>query len=154
MIAILDKKGLSGLVKLLIDIIFLVGIGIYLSLPLTLKWYFGLISRISNENYYFLLGFLYLNGAFYIAMVYQMKKIFKTLNNKNPFLRENVQSFRQIAVFSIFSALTYVVKIFFYNSILTVIVSAIFIMIGLFSLIMSEVFNEAVYVKEENDMTI
>lgn len=154
MIEILDKKGLSGIVKLIIDIVFIVGISIYLSLPFTLKWYFGLISRFGSENYYFLLGFLYLNGAFYISMVYEMKKIFKTLNRRNPFLRENVKSFKLIALLAFASATTYFIKIFLYNSILTIIVAATFLMIGLFSLIMSEVFNQAVYVKEENDMTI
>ena len=44
---ILDQKGFSGIVKYILDLIFIGGIGILLSLPISLKWYLGLMD---NEN--------------------------------------------------------------------------------------------------------
>jgi len=48
----------------------------------------------------------------------------------------------------------YVVKTIFYISFLTVIIAMVFIIAGLFCTILSEVFRQAVIVKEENDLTI
>jgi len=54
---ILGEKGLSGLVKRILELILLGGAGIFLSLPLSLKWYLNSVIPGSTENYYFLLGF-------------------------------------------------------------------------------------------------
>ena len=61
---ILDQKGFSGIVKFILDLIFVGGIGILLSLPIALKWYLGLMYTRTSENYYFLLGFLFVYFCF------------------------------------------------------------------------------------------
>lgn len=151
---IIGEKGLSGIVKRLLDLIFLGGIGIFISLPWSLPWYMETIYRDSNENYYFLLGFLYISGFVCLVLVNEVRKIFKTLNRRNPFMMDNVKSLNRIAVSCFLIAAAYVVKIFFYNSVLTVILTMVFIIAGLFSIVLAEVFRQAVEVKEENDLTI
>lgn len=151
---ILDQKGFSGIVKHILDLIFLGGIGIFLSLPFALKWYLGLMYTRTSENYNFLLVFLFITGIFALLVVNEIRKLLKNLNKRNPFIISNVQSLNRIAVSCLIIAACYVVKIIFYNSFLTIIVTMVFIITGFFSIILAEVFRQAVLVKEENDLTI
>ncbi|MCX7921592.1 MAG: DUF2975 domain-containing protein [Clostridia bacterium] len=151
---ILGERGLSALVKYLLDCIFLGGIGIFLGLPYLVRWYLELLNVQSGKVYYFLLGFLYITGLFSLLIVNEIRKIFKTLNRRNPFMMDNVKSLNRIAAASFIIAAAYVVKIFVYNSFLTIIIMMVFTIAGFFSVIFAEVFRQAVMVKEENDLTI
>ena len=151
---IIGEKGLSGIVKRILDLIFLGGIGIYISLPMSLEWYISTIYRDSDENYYFLLGFLYVTGLVCLVLVNELRKIFKTLNRKNPFMQDNVKSLKRVGSTCFIIAASYIVKIFFYNSVLTAIITMVFIIAGLFAVVLAEVFRQAIEVKEENDLTI
>ena len=152
---ILGEKGLSGIVKHLLDLIFIGGIGIYISLPVSLKWYFQRTHDGTDISiYYFLLVLLYVTGALALIIVNEIRKIFKTLNRRNPFMMDNVKSLNRIGIASFLIAFFYIFKIIFFNSILTVIVVMVFIIAGFFSIILAEVFRQAIAVKEENDFTI
>jgi len=70
---ILDQKGFSGLVKYILDLIFIGGIGILLSLPIALKWYLRLLYTRTSENYYFLLGFLFVTGILALTVVNEIQ---------------------------------------------------------------------------------
>lgn len=149
---IIGEKGLSGYVKLLLDAVFIGGIAIFLTLPWCLKIAFDLIKN--DENYYFLLVFFYFTGVFALSLVYEMRKVFKNINKRNPFIIENVKSFKHMSVASFIISVAYIVKVIFFPSILTIIMTMVFIIAGFFLLILSEVFYQAVIVKEENDLTI
>lgn len=151
---ILDTKGLSGIVKLLLDTIFIGGAGIFISLPVSLKWYINTIHGVEGENYYFLLGFLYVTGFLALLILYETRKIFQSLNQRNPFTMRNVKSLRHMAFASFVISISYVVKIIFFITIFTVITGMVFVMAGVFLIILSEVFHQAYIVKEENDLTI
>ncbi len=151
---VLGEKGLSGVVKLLLDVVFVGGLSIVVSLPLCLKLAFDLIKSTFDENYYFLLAFLYLTGIFALKLVYEIRKVFKNLNKRNPFIIDNVKSLKSMAFSSFIIAAAYGVKVIFYPSILTIILAMVFIILGLFLIVLAEVFHQAVIVKEENDLTI
>ena len=151
---ILDQRGFSGIVKYILDFIFIGGVGILLSLPIALKWYLGLMYTRTSENYNFLLGFLFVTGIFALVVVHEIRKLLMNLNKRNPFIMDNVKSLNRIAVSCLIVAACYVIKIIFYNSFLTIIVTMVFIIAGFFSIILAEVFRQAVIVKEENDLTI
>lgn len=151
---ILDQRGFSGLVKHILDLIFVGGIGILLSLPIALKWYMGLMYTRTSENYNFLLGFLFITGILALAVVNEIRNLLKNINKRNPFIRANVKSLNRISVSCLLIAACYVIKILFYNSFLTIIITMVFIITGFFSIILAEVFQQAVIVKEENDLTI
>jgi len=151
---IIGKNGLSGYVNIFLNLVFFGGIGIYISLPFSLNWYLDYLNVSADGVYYFLLGFLYVTGLFCLAIVYELKKIFKTLNRMNPFMMDNVKSLKNMAICAFLISASYIVKIFVFNTFLTMIIAMIFIIAGLFSLILSEVFMQAVKFKEENDLTI
>lgn len=69
-------------------------------------------------------------------------------------MMDNVKSLKHIAVASFVISAAYVVKIFVFNSFLTIILAMVFVIAGFFSIILAEVFRQAVEVKEENDLTI
>lgn len=154
MFSIIGEKGLTGIVKRMLDLVLIGGAGIILSLPVSLKWYFNTIYRINNESYGFLMGFLYVTGVLCLVIVYEMRKIFKTINKRDPFIAENVRSLKRMAVASFAIAICYIVKIFLFNSFLTIIIAMIFTIAGLFTIILAELFRQAVQYKEENDLTI
>ncbi|MFT8392324.1 MAG: DUF2975 domain-containing protein [Sporolactobacillus sp.] len=151
---ILSQKGLSQWVKYLLDLIFIGGLLIFLSLPLAIRWYVTLLPEESTENYDFLLPFLYITGIFALIIVFELRRIFRQLNQRHPFIMENVRSLKHMAIASFLIAFCYGIKIICFNSFLTMIIAMVFIIAGLFSLVLSEVFLQAVQVKEENDLTI
>ena len=151
---ILGKKGLSGLLKIILDLVFVGGILIFASLPITLKWYFNVINRIGNESYIFLMLFLYLTGFFCLLIIQELRQIFKNLNLKTPFIMSNVKGLERMAISSFVISAAYFVKVACFNSFLTIILAMVFIVAGLFCIVLAEVFRQAVQVKEENDLTI
>ncbi len=152
--AILGERGLSGIVKRLLDLVFIGGIGIYAGIPIVLKWYMGFIYSRSSESYPFLMVFLYVTGLACLWAVYEIRKIFKTLNRMNPFMTDNVKSLNRLAVACFVMAAAYIVKIICYPSFLTVIVAMLSVIGGLFLVVLAEVFRQAVKAKEENDLTV
>ena len=151
---ILDGKGLSGIVKRFLDLVFFGGIAITVALPFLLKWYIDVFRGSITEKYWFLLPFLYLTGILALAILHELRRIFGTLNRRDPFLMQNVKSLKHMA-FSAFSiSALYIAKIIFFNSFLTIIMAMVFVIAGFFGLILAEVFRQAVIVKEENDLTI
>jgi hypothetical protein len=151
---ILGEKGLSGYIKKLLILVLAGGLCIILSLPYSLNWYINDLRNYNPEIYYFLLGFLYYTGILCLWIVFEMNKIFKTLNRKNPFMMDNVISLRKMSLAAFLITAAYIIKIIFYNSFLTIIITMIFIIAGLFLIILAEVFKQAVEFKEENDLTI
>lgn len=151
---ILDEKGLSGIVKRFLDLTFFGGIAIIVALPFLLKWYIDIFRGSITEKYWFLLPFLYFTGILALAIIYELRRIFSTLNRRDPFLMQNVKSLKNMALSAFVISALYIVKIVLFNSFLTIILAMVFIIAGFFGLILAEVFRQAVVVKEENDLTI
>ncbi|MDP4179262.1 MAG: DUF2975 domain-containing protein [Bacillota bacterium] len=151
---IIGKKSLASYLKIFLDLVFFGGLIIFIGLPFFLKWYVNILKSSYHENYYFLIVFLYFTGFFALYLFHEVRKVFKTLNRKNPFMMDNVISLKRISICCFIISFAYIIKIFFYNSILTMIITMIFIIGGLFIIVMAEVFKQAVEYKEENDLTI
>ncbi len=151
---ILDKNGLSGIIQRFIELMLIGAILIILGLPFVLRWYISLLKGNTSELYAFLLPFLYVTGILAAIIVYELRRVFITLNRMDPFRMDNVRSFKTMAVCCFLIAAAYAVKIFTFNSFLTIILFMVFIIGGFMLLILSEVFRQAVIVKEENDLTI
>lgn len=69
-------------------------------------------------------------------------------------MMDNVKSLNRVGWACFIIAAANILKIFLYNSVLTAIITMIFIIAGLFSIVLAEVFRQAIEVKEENDSTI
>ena len=97
---------------------------------------------------------LFLSGVCAVYIIWQLRKLFKTLLGGNPFVMDNVNCFRKMAVASFLIAVIFAVKSmisFTYGAAIIVIVFAVAM---LFCLTLKDVFKQAVYYKEENDWTV
>ncbi|WZL72986.1 DUF2975 domain-containing protein [Clostridiaceae bacterium 35-E11] len=154
---VLGKHGMSGFVEWIIYGIFIGGMGIWLSLPWSLPWVIKTIKpQYANDNafFYFMLVFLYITGVFALWIVWEIKKFFRSINQNTPFIYENVDAFKKIGYCSFIIACCYIVKIITYPTILTIVITMIFMIAGCFGIVVAEVFRQAVDAKCENDLTI
>lgn len=151
----LGEKSLSSIVKLLLDLIYIGGILILLSLPYLLNWFLTLNGYyVSTKIYYFLFVLLIVTGILALVIVNEIRKIFNTLKRKDPFKMDNVISLKRMGISAFLISFFYIFKIIFFNSFMTVIIVMVFIIAGFFSIILAEVFSQAVTYKNDHDLTI
>ncbi len=147
-------EGLTWGVKILLDVIWVGGLLIYVTLPAGLRWYLELMFSRPQEVYRMYLIFLYASGIFALLIVWEMRRIFARLRQRQPFVRANVDSLIRVGLAALAIGLLYFIKLFFLNTILTIVAVMIFLIAGLFALVLAGVFQQAIEVKEELDLTI
>lgn len=108
----------------------------------------------TDAQWYILVAVLMTSGAVVLYMLLVLKGMFKTLLGNDPFVKENINAFRRMAVACVVISAIYVVKCFALFSVGTVVISVIFGVGALFCLTLKDVFKQAVYYKEENDWTV
>lgn len=139
--------------KYLLDFMFYAGVLVTVSLPWSIKWIgkqLPFLVRYYEETVivYFVLG---------IAaekLLWELRKIFKTVLAEDCFVQENVVSLRKMGNWSFFIALMAGVRSIVYVTIAMGVVIFVFLIAGLFSRVLSFVFEQAVAYKEETDWTI
>ena len=146
------KKSLSNFIEIGLKIIFVVGIIIYLTLPILLNKYVEIFNPILN--YTAALVVLYISGIPALIIIYAFIKMFETLKNDNPFVRENVTYLKIVSVCSLLISIIYIVGMFFIVSIFEIVAIAIFIIAFLGTYVLAELLRRAIEYKEENDLTI
>lgn len=146
------KKSLSNFIEIGLKIIFVVGIIIYLTLPILLNKYVEIFNPILN--YTVALVVLYISGIPALIIIYAFIKMFETLKNDNPFVRENVTYLKIVSVCSLLISIIYIIGMFFIVSIFEIVAIAIFIIAFLGTYVLAELLRRAIEYKEENDLTI
>lgn len=139
--------------KLLLDFMFFSGMLVTASLPWSIRWIGKQLPELIRHYeesviIYFVLG---------IAaekLLWELRKIFKTVLAGNCFVRENVVSLQKMGNWSFFIALMAGVRSIVYMTIAMGVVILVFLIAGLFSKVLSFVFEQAVDYKEETDWTI
>ena len=148
--------------KIVVDVMFYGGIALCLLMPFLVtgspRHTHGIISRLFPNNFY---GFfhpfnlaMFLSGICAIYILWQFKKLFKTLLGGNPFVPENVTCFRKMAIACLLIAILFAVRIAFYFTFGSAGAVIIFAVATLFCLTLKDVFKQAVHYKEENDGVI
>ncbi len=92
-----------------------------------------------------------------LMIVYQVIKIFKSIVLGNPFVTENEIALKKIAVLCEVIALILIIKLvveFTIINILLIFIVVTFGIAGLCAYVLSQLFKQSVFLKEENDMTI
>lgn len=149
----MKKFPLALFTKRLLDFMFYSGILVCLCVPFLFRIagkYYSIFDR-----FYIPLCILFmLAGVFALAILWELRKMFKTVINENPFVRENVSSLKKMGAYAFIIAIIMGVKLFFTVTPATLVLVLVFIIAGLFSLVLSQVFDQAVTYKLENDLTI
>ena len=141
------------LAKIIVDLLLYLGIPTVCTVP----WWSKFISdymQYTNSQGYILAAVLFTSGAVVVYILFVLKGMFKTLLGNNPFVKENVNAFRRMAVACLAISAIYLVKCFVLFSVGTVVISVIFGVGTLFCLTLKDIFKQAVYYKEENDWTV
>jgi len=150
---IMKKETLIKLTKCLLDFMFFGGIVVTASLPITVKM-LGAFSEKIHVHYGESVIIYFALGIAAVVILRELRRIFKTVINKNCFVRENVISLDKMCKWSFFIVAMAIVRNFVYVTVAMLVVILVFTIAGLFSKVLSFVFEEAVGYKEENDFTI
>ena len=149
----MKKETLIKLTKYFLDFMFFGGIVVTASLPFSLKLIGKYLERVA-ENYGEVLIIYFVLGIAAVVIIRELRKIFKTVLNQDCFVYENVESLKKMGKWSFFIVLMSIVRSFVYLTMAMAVIILVFTIAGLFSLVLSFVFEEAVGYKEENDLTV
>ena len=148
------KLNITRFTKAVLDIMFVLGILITATLPFLLKTY-GKYVEPGIEKYIWqnsvVLG---LCGIFSLMIVWELRKMFKTVIADDCFVRNNVTSLKKMSIYSVGIVFFMAVKCLFNITLDTMAIMMVFIIAGLFSRVLAQVFDKAVTYKLENDLTI
>ena len=148
------KLNITRFTKAVLDIMFVLGILITATLPFLLKTY-GKYVEPGIEKYIcqnsVVLG---LCGIFSLMIVWELRKMFKTVIADDCFVRSNVTSLKKMSIYSVGIVFFMAVKCLFNITLATLAIMMVFIIAGLFSRVLAQVFDKAVAYKLENDLTI
>ncbi|MCM1038575.1 MAG: DUF2975 domain-containing protein [Roseburia sp.] len=147
------KDRLTLFTKYLLDFMFYSGILVILTLPLSIRFY-GRYNSYFKSNYYSLLVVFFLAGIFAVLIIRQLRKMFRTVLNNDCFIPENVQSLEKMSIYSFFISVIMACRLFIYITPAVLIIILVFVIAGLFSKVLAQVFDKAVAYKLENDLTI
>ncbi len=148
-----QKSIVHYMTKVCVDVLFYVGIICCALVPFSSSWlvrYF----YITDEMVLFMKVILLASGISGVYILWQLKVIFRTLMEGNPFIHANVTCLRKIAVACLVISLIYVLKLIVLPSISTVVIVAIFSVVCLLCLTLKDLFKQSIYYKDENDLTV
>ena len=149
----MSKSPLVRITKLILDFMFYAGIVICATVPLLFKQA-GKYFSIFREFYIPFSIIFFVAGVFALVIVWELRTIFKTVIKEDPFVRENVRSLKRMGVSSFCIAFMMLTRLLFVITPAALVLVAVFAIAGLFSLVLSQVFDQAVTYKQENDLTI
>ena len=144
---------LTIITKRMMDLMFYGGILVIVTLPFSIKFY-GTYNSYFAENYYELCLLFFLSGIFAVLIIYELRKMMKSVIDDNCFIRANVISLRRMGSYSFIIALITAFRMILYITPAVAIVILVFVIAGAFSKVLSRVFDKAVTYKLENDLTI
>lgn len=147
------KKVLTMATKYLLDFMFYAGILVTATLPISVK-FIGQVLPQLIEHYEETVIIYFVLGISACVLIRELRRIFRTVLAENCFVHENVVSLQKMGNWSFFIALMSVVRSIVYATPAMAVVILVFVIAGLFSKVLSYVFQEAVQYKEENDLTV
>ncbi len=148
------EKRLALLTKYILDFMFFAGIIVTATLPVSLKLIGKYLYPKVSSHYEEAVIIYFVLGVSACILLRELRKIFGTVLEENCFVRENVASLKKMGKWSFFIALVSLVRCIAYMTVTMAVIVLVFIIAGLFSRVLSYVFEQAVSYKEENDLTV
>lgn len=148
-----QKSVIHYMTKVCIDFLFFIGILCCILVPFMSHKVFSYLN-VATEMLTFATIILLASGLVCVYILWQLKVIFKTLMNGNPFIHANVSCLRKIAMSCLAISFIFVVKMVVLPTISTIVIIAIFIVGCLLCLTLKDLFKQSIYYKDENDLTV
>lgn len=149
----MKKETIIKMTKYLLNFMFFTGILVTISLPITVKWIGEYLPEIKERYAEFVLIYFVL-GVLAVAIVGELRKMFRTVLADDCFVIGNVVSLQRMGTYSFMIAAVSLVQSILYITVAMLVVVLVFIIGGLFSKVLAFVFDRAIKYKEENDLTI
>ena len=149
----MNRDTIIKITKYLVDFMFGMGILVTLTLPWSFKWAGKYLEQLT-ENYGEIVTIYFVLGILALAIIWELRKMFRTVLAKNCFVRENVASLKHMSYYSGLIVLMSIVRTIVYTTIAMLVIILVFVIAGLFCQVLAQIFDEAINYKEENDMTI
>ena len=147
------KDRLTIFTKWMLDAMFVGGILVTLTLPFSIRFYGTINPRF--EQYYGQMVLLFaVSGLLAVLIIRELRKIFASVLADDCFVRENVESLNRMGTYSFLIVLVSVGRACLYLTPAVLVIVLVFIVAGLFSKVLAQVFDRAVTYKLENDLTI
>ena len=150
----MKENRLISFTRYLLDIMFFSGILVVVTLPWTLNLAGRYYSEEIGRQYWPMLIIFGVSGICGLIIVFQLRKMIRTVIQKNCFVDNNIKSLKIMGKVSLCISVLFLVKVFILPTPATFIIILTFFIAGLFSHVLGLVFEEAVRYKEENDLTI
>ena len=153
----IGKSSLSFFMEIILVIIMLVNIAVLITLPMNVEYYLRMIyntAEIAVRAKIILLIILYPCGIASFIVELQLKRIFRTLVKKDPFVQKNVQALKIMGFAMVTIAALLFAKILLMNSLMTMLGSFASILLAVFCFVLADVFQQAVFYKQDNELTI
>jgi hypothetical protein len=149
----MNKSFLVRFTKACLDFMFFSGILVTLTVPVSFH-YVGEFYSIFTKFYLPFTIIFIIAGIFAVLILKELRSMFATVLKGDPFVKGNVISLKRMGMCSFIISLSMVVRLIFVVTPAALVLVAVFLIAGLFSLVLSLVFEQAVIYKEENDLTI
>ncbi|NLP35109.1 MAG: DUF2975 domain-containing protein [Clostridiales bacterium] len=149
----MKKNPIVIFTKYLLDFMFFAGVLVCVTVP----WLFKLAGKFFKifRDYYIPYSIIFmLAGVFALIILWNLRKMFDTVVREEPFVRENVISLKRMGACAFVIAILMSIRLFFVVTPAALVLVAVFLIAGLFSIVLSQVFDQAVTYKQENDLTI
>lgn len=147
------KDGLTRFTKWILDFMYFSGIIVTATLPFSVK-FLGKYIPFYETYYYQQLVIFFIAGVLAVLIIGELRKMFRSVLNEDCFIKENVISLQKMGTYSLFISLVCLVRACIHFTLAICVVILVFIIAGLFSKVLSGVFDKAVAYKLENDLTI
>lgn len=149
----MKKNPFVQFTKYLIDFMFLSGIIVCVGVPFIFKEA-GKYIPIFKENYLPFCIIFMIAGVFALIILWNLRKMLHTVIREDPFVKENVVSLKRMGICAFIIAFIMTLRLIFVITPAALVIILVFLVAGLFSLVLSQVFDQAVTYKQENDLTI
>jgi len=85
----MKENKIAGATKVLLDIMYFVGMVVTLTLPVSFKWYGTVINPFFGEYYIWMVLIFMTAGVFAVLILRELRKMFRTVLADDCFVKEN-----------------------------------------------------------------
>ena len=147
------RDNLAKITKFILDVMFYGGILTCITLPLLIAAMAPYYDKF--KMFYWQAVILYfIDGVLAVMLINELRKIFRTVLDDDCFIVKNVDSLRKMGNYGFGIMGVSAVRLLFYITPAIMVVILVFLVAGVFSKVLSQVFDKAVTYKLENDLTI
>ncbi len=150
------KNGIGSILKFILQVSMVVGIFFLVGL-------YWIVKKV-NLDFNWFIACIYPCGISFLVLVYQFIVLFNSLKESNPFHKENPKRMKigmiSSLVTCIFIIIALIITIFVYDiytlelKVALTFIAILFFGVSIALYILSELFDEAIKYKEENELTI